>query len=128
MTAHSHTFHEMIVPIDGCIQVETAGQKLEGRRGEVLLYRAGVSHAEKSDPRDPVATRFIAFSCPSDLSGLPLEVKDAGGRILQAMEWLAEDRDLAPARRPSNSGTGCWSLSSPSIASAPVPSRRITCS
>lgn len=91
MKAHSHSFHELIVVLAGGMTVEHEGTKTDAVTGDVLLYPAGLIHAERSDPEHPVESRFVTFVCDG-LRGTPLaRVTDERGRIRQMARWLYED-------------------------------------
>jgi AraC-like DNA-binding protein len=91
MAAHRHAFHELILVQAGRIHVEGDGRVVTGAAGDLLLYPAGVRHAERSDPRHPVETRFVAFA-GGDLGGGELtRMHDTRGRIRQMMHWIVED-------------------------------------
>lgn len=91
MGAQSHTFHELIIVVDGKIRVEHGPRTLSAVEGEVLLYPAGAVHAERSDPLHPLESHFIAFEC-ADFHERPLgKVTDERGRMRQLGRWLYED-------------------------------------
>jgi AraC-like DNA-binding protein len=91
MDAHRHTFHELILVQAGGIQVEGGGRVVIGMTGDVLLYPAGLSHAERSDPRHPVETRYVAFAGGNAGGDELTKMHDARGRIRQMMQWIVED-------------------------------------
>lgn len=101
--AHRHTFHELILVLDGRIQVEGNGRLVIGAPGDVLLYPAGMVHAERSDAEHPVATRFVAFAGGVVSGNALVKVHDVRGRIRQMMQWIVEDegrdREVSRATR-----------------------------
>ena len=91
MKAHSHSFHELIVVLGGGIVVEHEGRRTDSVTGDVLLYPAGLVHAERSDPKHPVESRFMVFHCEGLQGGPLLRVTDERGRIRQMARWLHDD-------------------------------------
>ena len=59
---HSHNFLEIIFIVDGSGKV-TIGNSEEYniRKGDIVIYNAGIPHCEKSSAEDPMEARFIAF-------------------------------------------------------------------
>jgi AraC-like DNA-binding protein len=91
MEPHSHTFHELILVVDGKLWVEHERGTLSAVEGDVLLYPAGAVHTERSDAAHPMESHFLAFEC-AGLTGLCLgKAADAGGRMRQMARWLYED-------------------------------------
>lgn len=97
MPPHLHPFHELIVLVQGKMEVKSGGQTIEASTGDVLLYPAQVLHAETSDAAAPVETLFLSFRRPM----LPLKAvartQDRSGRIRQMIRWLYEDRHASAA-------------------------------
>jgi AraC-like DNA-binding protein len=102
MASHSHDHHELIVILRGSMQVNGPGLDASCREGDVLLYPAGVAHAERSDAVDPVESVFIAFRASGFDSDDILRGADRRGRIREMARWLHADRlTTDPARRAS---------------------------
>lgn len=91
IAAHAHAFHEMIVVLGGCLRLRLAGERLEARTGDLLLYHAGRVHEEASDPAEPAETCFFSFQC-AGAEHWPLQLKDHDGRVRQMADWLYVDR------------------------------------
>jgi len=91
MKAHSHSFHELIVVLGGGMTVEHAGRRTVAVTGDVMLYPAGLVHAERSDPKHPVESRFMVFRCDGLAGGPLVRVTDERGRIRQMVRWLHDD-------------------------------------
>lgn len=89
--AHAHAFHEMIVVLGGCLRLRMAGEAIEARTGDLLLYHAGCVHEESSDPAEPAETCFFSFHSP-EAAAWPLRMKDHDGRVRQMADWLYVDR------------------------------------
>jgi AraC-like DNA-binding protein/mannose-6-phosphate isomerase-like protein (cupin superfamily) len=90
--AHRHAFHEMILVFDGRMQVEGAGRRVDAGPGDVLLYPAGVTHEECSDPQRPVETYFVAFASRDVSDGEVVKAHDGLGRMRQIVRWLHDER------------------------------------
>ncbi len=92
MPLQRHRHHELIAVLDGGLRVTSRGRTLEAVAGDILIYPAGVEHAERTDPATPAETLFAGFR----LKGLGFRevarVEDRRGRVRQAMRWLFEDR------------------------------------
>lgn len=92
MKAHAHPHHELIVVLRGRMQVTMAGGLVPAAAGDVLLYPAGVTHAERSDAGDPVESLFCGFAAPQ-LHGRQVRVvHDHDGRMRQIARWLHADQ------------------------------------
>jgi AraC-like DNA-binding protein len=91
---HSHAYHQLIVPIRGRIHVRILNRDLTAACGELLWYAAGVAHAERSDPGDPVETLFFGFSWPDAPADLPALVADRDGRGQQLAKWLRTNDEV----------------------------------
>lgn len=90
--SHRHTNHELIVIMRGGIQVTAAGEVIQAVTGDILLYPAGVAHAEQTDPSDPVESLFFSFVAPR-LHGRRVQVThDHDGRMRQIARWLHADQ------------------------------------
>lgn len=102
MSSHSHDQHELIVILRGAMRVRGPGLDADCREGDVLLYPAGVPHAECSDPNDPVESVFFQFRAAGIGSRALVRLPDRRGRVREMARWLHEDRlALAPSRRRS---------------------------
>jgi AraC-like DNA-binding protein len=91
MRPHFHSFHELIVVLQGRLLLKSADAAVTARPGDILFYRAGFVHEENSDPRAPVGTLFVSFATGDPLPWLPLCVHDTHGRVRQLVAWLVED-------------------------------------
>ena len=58
---HSHDFLEIVFVVDGCGTVDVGGNEYEIRRGDILVYNAGLTHFERSSINDPLEVRFVAY-------------------------------------------------------------------
>lgn len=58
---HSHEFAEIIFILDGrgAVYVNGVGHSL--KKGDLVIYNAGVTHYETSDPKEPLEAQFVAF-------------------------------------------------------------------
>lgn len=95
MSAHHHAFHELICVVDGGMTVESGDARVTASAGDVLWYPAGVAHAEWSDPRHPLESRFVSFTGPGLKAGGPVKARDERGRIRQITAWLRSDSDAS---------------------------------
>jgi AraC-like DNA-binding protein len=91
LKAHSHTFHEIIAPVRGKIHVGIRGQEVTAGSGELLFYRAGDAHSERSDRKDPVETYFVAFEHPALDGPMPVKLQDTRGRVPLMISWLGQE-------------------------------------
>jgi AraC-like DNA-binding protein/mannose-6-phosphate isomerase-like protein (cupin superfamily) len=92
MQAHQHLFYELIVILEGRMQLRADGAEVVGEAGDLLLYRPGLVHAESSDPAAPVSTLFFCFrASPTLLRGVPLRVQDRDGRLRLMTAWALQD-------------------------------------
>jgi len=99
MAMHSHDHHELIVILRGTMHVSGAGLDADCREGDVLLYPAGVAHAEHSDPPDPVESVFVSFRSDAIGAREIARTRDRRGRIREMARWLHADRlSTDPAR------------------------------
>jgi len=100
---HFHSFHEIIVVVQGRLLLKADRQMVTAVPGDILFYRAGLVHEEISDPHAPPGTVFISFDTGDSLPWLPLRVYDAEGRVRQLVAWLVDDereRRASEMRRP----------------------------
>ncbi len=58
---HSHGFLEIVFVVDGHGTVDIGGNEYGIRRGDILVYNAGLTHFEKSSIDDPLEVRFVAY-------------------------------------------------------------------
>jgi AraC-like DNA-binding protein len=96
MAAHQHGFHELVIILDGRMNLTVDGETTTTRPGDVLFYPKGLIHEERSVPQSPVETRFISFT-EEDATpppGIPLLTRDRHGRIRHLATWLYAERDL----------------------------------
>lgn len=102
MPPHSHQVHELIVVLNGRMRLEIDGQTVVAEAGDLLLYRAGHVHKEKSDDETPVNTFFLVFKADKPaLEHFVLRLRDADGRVRQMAAWLVRDHraGVAPERQ-----------------------------
>jgi AraC-like DNA-binding protein len=88
---HSHSFHELIAIVRGQLFLDAEGRRIIGKAGDLLFYRAGFVHEERSNPRLPVETVFLAFETGDRLSGVPVLTHDQGRRVHQLIHWIGEE-------------------------------------
>ncbi len=103
MDPHSHTFHEIIVIMEGRLLLKSGDREVTAVPGDILFYRSGFVHEETSDPQIPVGTLFIGFETGDLLPWLPLHLHDARGRVRQLIAWIIDDegtRQAPEMRRP----------------------------
>jgi len=92
LDAMRHQHHELIAVLHGRMQVTAAGEIIRAGTGDVMLYPAGVAHAEQADPQDPVETMFCSFVAPG-LRGRRVQLlHDSDGRMRQMIRWLHADQ------------------------------------
>ncbi|MEI8243249.1 MAG: AraC family transcriptional regulator [bacterium] len=92
LRALRHPHHELIVVLHGHMQVTAAGETIRAGTGDVMLYPAGVAHAEQADPREPPETMFCSFVAPG-LRGRRVQLlHDHDGRMRQMVRWLRADQ------------------------------------
>ncbi len=91
MTAHSHPCHELIVVLGGRMTVTAGGRTLTAATGDVLLYPAGLAHAEEADAADPVESIFCAFRTRATQGRGVAVARDHDGRMRQIARWLHAD-------------------------------------
>jgi AraC-like DNA-binding protein len=103
MPDQRHLYHEMIVPIRGRMILRCPNGRFMIEPGDVLIYPAGMSHEEESDPANPVESYFLTFRGPQIQGSDLLRRRDHAGRMRQIIRWLQADRfardPLAPAER-----------------------------
>lgn len=82
-----HDFHELIILAAGRMHVRVGGQRYTANAGDVLFYRAGVEHEERTDPVQVMDMHFVSFSgaLPADL---PVQLHDHEGRLRPLVQWL----------------------------------------
>ncbi len=87
MEFHEHDHHELIVLLEGRMQVRGAkGQVWKAQAGELLIYPAGVAHEESSDAEAPVRTLFFSFhgEAPEDIRAF----SGTGDRVITLARFL----------------------------------------
>ena len=99
MSAHAHPYHEVLVVLNGQLNVELQAQTLAGTAGDVLWYPAGVAHREWTENTAPVEALFISVEWPKLRAPARLLVHDTGGRIGQLARWLYAEREQDAAFR-----------------------------
>jgi AraC-like DNA-binding protein len=88
---HSHPFHEIIAVVRGQLFLDAEGRRTIARPGDVLFYRAGFVHEERSNPRQPVETVFLSFDTPDRLAGVPVLTHDRNRRVRHLVRWIGEE-------------------------------------
>lgn len=58
---HSHDFVELIFVLDGSGSATIDGVTLPVRKGDLLIYNAGLTHSELSSVEDPLELQFLAW-------------------------------------------------------------------
>jgi AraC-like DNA-binding protein len=99
LAAHSHPRHELIVMMRGKMSLHCPDGHFTLEAGDVVLYPAGMPHAEKSDPTNPVESYFFQLTGPADIGEGLLRRHDHTGRLRQIIRWLHADqgdRDPGP--------------------------------
>ena len=92
MKPHAHDIHELICVVRGRLVLDACARRHLCAPGDVLLYPAGVVHAERSDPDDPLESVFLSFSCPAIRERDIVRSFDHRGRISLMARWLYDDR------------------------------------
>jgi AraC-like DNA-binding protein len=77
--------------MSGRLILTSDGRQTVARAGDILFYRNGFVHEERSDPRQPVCTAFLSFEVGDLLSSLPLVTHDEQGRVGQLVRWIVDD-------------------------------------
>ena len=93
-----HEFHELILMVDGTLEVHIQGDVIQGHRGDLLYYPQGAWHAEEAVGGDPLETLFVAWQgdIPPSTDAWPLSVTDRNGRAQMLLHWM---HDLFPPTR-----------------------------
>ena len=90
-----HTHHELIIVIGGGIRVKSPTGEIFATEGDVLLYPASVVHEEWSDPKHPLRSIFLGFSCPG-INAMPaIRITTRRDWIREMAAWLHADRDAS---------------------------------
>lgn len=87
--AHRHEHHETLVILAGRLHVVLGGRELVAATGDVLLYRAGVTHVEHSDAADPAD--FYFFGWRGEAGAMPELLHDETGRMRVLLNWCEHD-------------------------------------
>jgi AraC-like DNA-binding protein len=95
---HSHPFHEVIAITEGRLFLNSEKDAVVAKAGDILFYRSGFVHEERSDPKHPLGSLFFSFGIRDSLPWLPLISHDSSGRVRQLIEWIVDDERT---RRPS---------------------------
>lgn len=92
--AHRHPYHELIVMMRGNMRLQCADGHFTLEAGDVVIYPAGMPHAEKSVPENPVESYYCSLKCPSASAPGPGLVRrhDHSGRLRQIIRWLHADQ------------------------------------
>lgn len=92
MRSHQHRqFHEIIVPLQGRMQVQIRGQLLIAGPGEALLYPIGDEHEEMALGEGPLETIFVCWNgVGSSIGNWPLKVACQHGRLEYLGRWLLD--------------------------------------
>lgn len=92
MKAHSHPFHELIVPVRGILHVRSRAQTFVIRPDMVVLYPAHIAHEEWTE-KDAMESYFIGFTASGHRWRDLVIAEDQQARIRQMVLWLWQDRD-----------------------------------
>lgn len=90
---HRHPFHELILVVQGRLFVSSGSLRVNAEAGDVVIYPAGVAHAESTDPEDPLESLFLSFGAERLPYGAVTRGRDRHGHMLHAMRWMYEDHD-----------------------------------
>ena len=105
MKAHAHSFHEIIVILEGGQSVLTGGSEIRAAEGDILFYKKGVPHEEWTGENQRLVSCFASCEwgdCPPDL---PVLLKDRRGRVRMLTEWLYEEAQSHTALTPDLTGS-----------------------
>lgn len=105
MKTHSHSFHELILVIEGAQCVRIAGKETHAAEGDLLFYSAGVPHEEWTARGERIESYFVSFDWKDGPSGVPVHLKDRYGRIRLLMDWLSAETKSHTALTPELIGT-----------------------
>jgi AraC-like DNA-binding protein len=86
--------------LEGRNRVVTREQVVTASPGDVLVYRAGLTHEERCAGEAGLVVLYVRFEATDDFLrelDLPLRSPDGAGRIHSLVEWMME---LHPAARP----------------------------
>jgi AraC-like DNA-binding protein len=92
-----HPFHELILVVRGKLFVSSGSLRVSAEAGDAVIYPSGVSHAESTDPDDPLESLFLSFGAERLPYGAVTKGRDRHGHMLHAMRWLYADRDSQEA-------------------------------
>jgi AraC-like DNA-binding protein len=96
LQAHAHPFWEMLVFVAGRHWVEVEGREDWSGPGDVLLFRPGQRHRERTGGEGQTEWLCLAFDWPRG-EPLPGRGHDRTGRIRLLAEWLLSERQsLSP--------------------------------
>jgi AraC-like DNA-binding protein len=98
MPEHSHAdFNELILVVDGTIEVLARGERLVGTPGSVLVYPRHLPHTEHADGGARLTTLYITWHDPPGAAAptWPALVHDTTGRMQGLIRWMFE---LQPVR------------------------------
>lgn len=94
LASHRHVYHELIVPMRGLLHLQCPSGQFAIEPGDVLIYPAGMPHAEESDPANPLESFFLSFKSPDIRGTALLRKRDHTGRMRQLIRWLHTDQFL----------------------------------
>jgi AraC-like DNA-binding protein len=92
ISSQGHACHELIVVMRGKMHVRCPGGSVLLEAGDVVIYPAGMPHAERSDPDDPVESYFCQLKWPLPAGSGLLRRHDHSGRLRQIIHWLHADQ------------------------------------
>ena len=104
MAAHQHSFHEVIAVESGAMSVLIHGQKIQAQTGQVLFYRSGSQHTERTDPGHPATTLCLGYHGERFADKIHTVTEDREGRIRQMLRWAHVDRSLPTQVRAQRLG------------------------
>ena len=88
-----HPFHELIVLFSGSQRARVHGTTYLAEAGDALIYPAGVSHEEWSEPGVKLASVFMQFEWSALPDAAPILFSDERGRLRTMAEWLHAERE-----------------------------------
>jgi AraC family transcriptional regulator of arabinose operon len=92
ISSQGHACHELIVVMRGKMHLRCPDGSVLLEAGDVVIYPAGMPHAERSDPDDPVESYFCQLTYPLAAGTGLLRRHDHSGRLRQIIHWLHFDQ------------------------------------
>jgi AraC-like DNA-binding protein/quercetin dioxygenase-like cupin family protein len=82
--------YQMLVLLAGQVEATVEDQHYTAGPGEVLLYSAGMRHAERNAGAGPIRAVFIGFDLIDERPRFPIHSADPSGRIRYLAHWMLE--------------------------------------